>query len=428
MVVLASLAFGCGPSTRNNGGDDTDAPPPDACTGIECQIVNCAAQGMPPTTVSGTVFAPNGTLPLFGASVYVPLLDPGPWPAGVQCSRCESQLPGGAAASATSGVDGKFTMMNVPAGSSVPLFITIGKWRRKVVIPSVTPCTDNPLPATITSLPKNKTEGDLPKIAMGSGGCDRLECLIKKLGVSDSEFTHDGGTGSIHLYNGGGLTGAHGQTLADYSTLTSDLNKLKQYDIVMFSCDCGRDATVTQARMDNMKAFADVGGRAFFSHYESLWIGGNGSAAPAVWPQVASCNIDNYPNPVDQTAIIDQVNNPKGPAFAQWMVNVMGSTVAGQVFVEDTRETCSMIDTTKAERWVHLQGGQLQNFQFTTPAEAATDAKCGKIVMSDMHVSGGGTSGSFPTACGPAGGALSPQEKALAFMFFDIAGCVGEIL
>ncbi len=427
MAVLASLAFGCGPTTRNTGGDDTDAPPPDACIGIECQIVNCAAQGMPPTTVSGTVFAPNGTLPLFGASVYVPLLDPGPWPAGVQCSRCESQLPGGAAASATSGVDGKFTMMNVPAGSSVPLFITIGKWRRKVVIPSVTPCTDNPLPATITSLPKNKTEGDLPKIAMGSGGCDRLECLIKKLGVSDSEFTHDGGTGSIHLFNGGGHTAAHGTTLAAYSTLTGDVNKLKNYDIVMFSCDCGRDASATQAMMDNVKAYADVGGRAFLSHYHSQWISGNGTVAPPVWPTVAQCTIDNYPSPSTQTAVIDQASNPKGPPFAQWMVNVMGSTMLGQLSVTDTRETCSMINAAKAERWVHLTGGQLQNFQFTTPTEAAADMKCGKVVMSDMHVSGSGTSGTFPGSCG-AGGALSPQEKALAFMFFDIAGCVGEIL
>ncbi|MDQ3366320.1 MAG: carboxypeptidase-like regulatory domain-containing protein [Myxococcota bacterium] len=425
VAVLVVLAAACGPDTRS--GNPDGAGPADACVGIGCQVVDCAAQGKPPTSVSGTVYAPNGTLPLYGATVYVPLTDPGPWPTGVQCSRCESQLPGAAAASTTSGVDGKFTMTNVPAGSAVPLFITIGKWRRKVAIPSIEACTDNPLPAAITSLPKNKTEGELPKIAMGSGGCDQLECLLKKLGVADSEFTHDGGTGSIHLFNGGGLTSAHGQPLAAYSTLTGSLDKLKAYDIIMFSCDCSRDSTATRAMMDNVKAYADLGGRAFFSHYHSQWLSGNGAVAPTVWPEVAQCNIDTTPSPTNQTAVIDQTGNPKGPAFAQWMVNVMGSTTLGQVFVKDTRKTCTMIDPARAERWVHLQDGSLQNFQLTTPVEAPIESKCGKVVMSDMHVSGGGTSGSFPAACNSAG-ALSPQEKALAFMFFDIAGCVGEIL
>jgi len=48
-----------------------------------------------------------------------------------------------------------------------------------------------------------------------------------------------------------------------------------------------------------------------------------------------------------------------------------------------------------------------------------------------MHVSGNGVSnGSYPTSCGDATTprALSPQEKALAFMFFDISSCVSPIL
>jgi len=411
-------------------GDDVPPLPPDACTGIECQVVNCAAKGMPDTTISGTVFAPNGTLALHGVTVYVPLLDPPPFEAGVKCTRCESQLPGAAVAVATSGIDGKFTLAKAPSGSAVPLIITIGKWRRKVVLPAVAECTDNPLPANLTSLPKNKSEGELPKIAMASGGCDRLECLIRKLGVSDSEFTHDGGNGSIHLYDGGGLSSAHTTALQADAALTGDINKLKNYDIAMWSCDCSEGgAAKTKAMMDNVKAYADVGGRLFFSHYNSVWIGGDGTDTPQVWPTVATCDTDNYPSPSTQTGIIDQASNPKGPAFASWLQAVGGSTTLGQLSITDTRQTCSALDASKgAERWVHLTGGELQNFQFTTPAEVLPDQRCGKVVMSDMHVSGSGTSGDFPGTCGAAGGALTPQEKALAFMFFDIASCVGDIL
>src|SRR5438445_6218778 len=40
-----------------------------ACTGLGCQVVNCMAQGKPSTTIKGTVFAPNGTLQLYGVNV-----------------------------------------------------------------------------------------------------------------------------------------------------------------------------------------------------------------------------------------------------------------------------------------------------------------------------------------------------------------------
>ena len=60
------------------------------------------------------------------------------------------------------------------------------------------------------------------------------------------------------------------------------------------------------------------------------------------------------------------------------------------------------------------------------------DNRCGKVVFSDMHVSGGPSKDSngkvlpYPPSCGTAAD-LSPQEKALAFMFFDISSCVGTI-
>ncbi len=45
-----------------------------------------------------------------------------------------------------------------------------------------------------------------------------------------------------------------------------------------------------------------------------------------------------------------------------------------------------------------------------------------------MHVASGSSSTAsrpFPTGC--SSGPMTPREKALAFMFFDIASCVGPI-
>jgi hypothetical protein len=68
LAVGLAICFGCGPNTHghNNGDDGNTHGGPDSCVGLQCQVVNCQAMGMPPTTIKGTVFAPNGTLPLFG--------------------------------------------------------------------------------------------------------------------------------------------------------------------------------------------------------------------------------------------------------------------------------------------------------------------------------------------------------------------------
>jgi hypothetical protein len=398
-------------------------------------IVDCSQQGGTPTSISGTVYAPNGTLALYGATVYIPELDPGPLPDGPQCDRCDpsAELPGGYVARATSDESGHFKLDNVPSGTDIPLIIQIGKWRRREALPMINSCTENMLPAAQTSLPKNKSEGDLPKIAVASADCDALECLIRRLGVSDYEFTNDAGNGSIHLYNAsGGFSTVGGQSVSPATNLWGNEDKLKQYDIVLNSCECTQNAgSKTQAMMDNMKAYADIGGRIFNSHYANVWIGGetgNPNKAPAVWKDIATW-VDNYPSA--SLDVIDQVNNPKGASFATWMQNVGGSSAAGQVAIDSGsfRQTVNTMDSTKAERWVYWDNGGTQypqNFQFTTPNEVDPAMRCGKVVFSDMHVGGDqAPGGTFPQGCSTS--PLSPQEKALAFMFFDIASCVNAV-
>jgi hypothetical protein len=77
--------------------------------------------------------------------------------------------------------------------------------------------------------------------------------------------------------------------------------------------------------------------------------------------------------------------------------------------------------------------GATEYFSFDLPVGTSAEGKCGRVVYSDLHVSGGagGTArGSLPgdyassleivpSQC--ATGVLSRQEKALEFMSFDLA-------
>lgn len=449
-AVCASiaLAIGCGGNKNSDDDDDGDGGNgPDACVGIECNIVDCGAMSLPPTSITGTVFAPNGTLPLNGVTVYVPRdLPLAPFAEGAACDRCSTDLPGSAVVQAVSDAAGNFRLDNVPAGANVPLVITTGKWRRVITIPSVNQCADNALGAADTRLPRNKAEGDLPKIAITTGDADSLECLIRKLGIDDAEISNNAGAGRIHIYRGDGVSqfrngfpGGSGQSFSNAQPFWSSVDNLKQYDIVFLSCEGSHNPnTKPQAALDAMKAYADLGGRVFASHWHNIWIGGNfqdnnPGLAPAVWPTIATWtpNDGNPGNPI----LIEEQLNPKGPAFADWMVNVGGSTTRTEISLQNGtgRATSVTLDTGRAELWVKTRpqnNSTPQMFQFTTPNEAASDQRCGKVVFSDMHVTGTSNIGNpYPDSCPGGAGNLNmtAQEKALAFMFFDIAGCVGGL-
>ena len=421
----------------------------DECVGLECNIVKCTSQGKPATTITGTVFAPNGTLPLYGINVYVSNSSLGPPPDGAVCDRCTDTLPGYPLSLTKTDEAGRFTLSDVPSGKDIPVVIQTGKWRRTIMMPTVTECADNPLGAAETRLPKNQMEGYMPKIAISTGNADALECLVRKLGIDDTELTTAGGAGQLHLYTDSGAGGGEGANkfragfpggsgnFASSKMLWSDLTRLKAYDIVILSCEGAQHPeTKSQADMDAVKAYADFGGRVFASHWHNVWIEGSteggGNQAPPVWSGtngVAQWNNSSttFTTPPDT---IDEINNPKGISFASWMLNVMGSPQRGVIPIEANtgKQTCTGVDPAKAERWVYWQqgGNQFpQMFQFTTPAEAPAGERCGKVVFSDMHVSGDSQSDPstpFPQGCSSA--ALTPQEKALAFMFFDIASCV----
>jgi hypothetical protein len=303
-----------------------------------------------------------------------------------------------------------------------------------VTIPNVDACKDTPITdKNMTRLPKNKAEGDLPQIAL-STGCDPMECLFRKIGIDDSEFTGADSTGSVHIYygvnSGGPATKAAVGTSTDAYPFWADATALKKYDIVINACECSEyprnsnHATGTPA-YPAMHEYLEAGGRFFGSHYHYNWFS-SGPAdfqGAAQWTPKGSCN--SPPNKIDTSF-------PKGMAFSDWLVNVGATPTAGTIAL-----SCAPMDvggTTPgiSQRWIY-SGSSPSYLSFNTPVDAGVDDAgasnaCGRAVFADLHVAtpGGSVSDTaglvFPTGCKTT--TLSPQEQALEFMFFDLASCV----
>jgi hypothetical protein len=285
-------------------------------------------------------------------------------------------------------------------------------------------------------LPAKQSEGDMPQLAITTGGCDPFECLLRKIGIASSEFTEAGGTGKVHVYQGAGGASLSASTVPS-SQLWAD-SKITGYDMVINACECAEEpAEKPQTSIDNLVSYANAGGRLFNTHYHYYWIDPTKIvsspvvASNPVWQSTATfipeedgtSAIDGY---IDETF-------PKGAAFAQWLMNVGGSTALGQFPIAQVRYNATAANPPSTQ-WVNnpntgetgVAGNALLHYTFNTPVGVPPDLQCGKVLYSDFHVvpptQGDGTT--FPQECDAQ--PMSPQELALEFMLFDLSACVQQ--
>ena len=400
--------------------DASDARP---CVGLECRKATC--ENGAKTTLTGMVYDPSGTVPLYNALVYVPNAPVEAFKPGVVCDRCGTVPSGSPIATALTNAKGEFVLEDVPVGADVPLVVQIGRWRRQVIVPSVGKCVPTPIEKELTRLPRNKAEGDIPQIAITTGSADSLECFVRKLGIDAAEMSNPSGTGRIHLFQGNGSR--VDATTPAATTLWDDAAALKRYDMVILSCEGNeRNETKNAAAKANVGSYLDAGGRLFASHFHYTWLknGPAPLASTASW--VDSTNIG------DKTADID-TSFAKGQAFADWLVNVGASSTRGQVPMTELRRSVTTVPGAStppdaSRRWISSKNAaddDTKFYSFNTPIGSKPAQQCGRGVYTDIHVSSGDdSSGAFPGNCKTTG--FTEQEKALLFLLFDLASCVQD--
>ena len=414
-------ANGNGDDDDDDNGDDGngDDDPDETCDNLECDQVDCPPDE-PTTTLTGTIYIPSGELPLPNASVYIPNDELEPFDDEVTCQQCGDMLSGDPIVETTTDFRGNFELDNVPVGDEIPLVIQTGKWRRHVEISNVEACQENSVDdADKLRLPRNRDEGEIPNIAVTTGGWDALECIPFEIGLDASEFTTEGGDGAVTIYNNGGSTGFTddfgGQDFANATGWWETLEELEQFDMMLFSCDSNTgNAQVLQE-------YVDQGGRVFMTDLQQSWLsaGTDDFQSVADWGGTGSWT--------DEDGQID-TSFSDGQTMNQWMDYVGALDNDGYVQLQEVVDQITGVDDSLGTSWIFSdQGGndKTHYFGFNTPVGADEDQQCGRVVYSEIHVVAGGDAepyGQFPDNCGDAD--LSGQELALMYMLFDLSSCV----
>lgn len=461
MIVVAMNAAACvevkapGTGTAGRGGEPSDGgiSRPDviaqdagrfpsipdaggACRNLQCRQTACPGGG--DTTLTGTVYAPNGTLPLYNALVYVPNAAVPAFPPGLACDRCGALPAGEPLVAALTDAHGQFTLQKVPVGADLPLVIQVGKWRRQVRIPSIAACQSNAITdRDLTRLPRNRQEGDLPRIAVTTGTCDNLLCLLPKLGVDPAEWGVAGEGKPLTFYSGydkAALFGpeyqihfdAHLTQMTAASTLWGNLAELSQYDMAVLSCECDEHLENKGATAyDAVNRYLGMGGRIFSSDFQYVWY--KYSPDPRVR---ATAVINPAANPLESngTEVMLNTSLPKGKALADWYASLAPGSKYGEIASREVFNNFSSVVPPAGQIWgssVPSQPTTSPNptfFSMNTPVGAAVEQQCGRAVHVDAHIVDLRTLmlHEFPADCGD----LSAGELVMAFFLFDAAACV----
>lgn len=421
LVVLAGLialwigACSATNSSSNLGDDDGSGANGTGANGLGGDLnlggSNSGGSGPGPAKahLSGTVYAPEGTIPISGALVYTTQTAPPAIPQSVHCAKCVD-IPHNVHYALTA-ADGSFTV-GVPELGDWKLVVQKGTFRRTRDVQVTQEGTIQPVPADLTTLPRQTVPeaGDfIPKIAVSYGVWDDIQDSLAKLGLGDvnGEGNLVAGTESFHMYEDGPY-GPGSQLLTDYNTLS-------QYHIVFFPCtDSWPNSYLMQQNViDNLRNFVGAGGklyvtdysydilkRAFDPEWPLKWDGDNGGFDDAdSW---------NY----DAQATVND------PGLAEWLA-VQGIT---SFVLEDNWSIVDHVDSYTAPD----ENGQSQSFTPTVwvsgdvpgegnhPCTTSFRYGCGRALFSTYHTEAWGEQ------------SLMAQERALLYIILEIAVCVGD--
>ena len=357
--------------------------------------------------VQGQVFAPEGTIPIAGALVYLSPTPPAAIPDGVYCDRCVELEPG--TPYTETAADGTFSL---PAYQTGEQFLVVQKGQFRRVRPFDVAAGTQSAPVSMTTLPgqMDKANGDdIPKMAILVGAWDDIGSSLEKLGMAP---------GSFDRFEYGFPPDPNDPFAPD--KLLGDPAVMRQYHIVFTPCDssdgveCNYSAAQDAATQSNLQQFVQDGGKVYVTDYSYDYI-------RETWPGYldwmgqtsafgSACMTSDY----DAAATVDD------PGMSDWLAaqGITSFTLEANWTMIDKVNTVSSTDfdgnpvMVTPKVWV---SGQTPS-DGLRPATVSFERGCGRVLFSTYHTEGSGNAG------------LLPQEKALLYVLLEVGVCIGEPL
>lgn len=360
----------------------------------------------------GKVVAPEGTIPIAGALVYLTKSKPAPRSSSVACDTCV-KLPQGTAYTLAK-PDGMFVL---PYYSPGDYFLVTEKGHFRRIRPITLQEGDINVDQSFTRLPSKTDDalGDqVPKMAVRIGKWDAVQSTLYKLGIDKSAIDRYETT-SI----GQATDCAKSNPTYEFcpNKLFKDPAKLAKYQVIFSPCSDSDGTTCeTYSEADdaavqkNLQDWVAMGGRFYATDYNYEW-----TRRP--WPGYikwmgetsqtgSACNHGG----VNGKAQIDD------PDMQTWLA-AQGKTsitlddswlgidsVATQMGKDETGATVPI----EPKVWVKSSAGY--------PATVSFQQGCGRVLYSAFHMRPRETNDP-----------LSDQERTLLYVLLEVGVCIGEI-
>ena len=363
--------------------------------------VTCDGGGV--TTITGTVLAGTDSTRGFGSRIRSTTRS-----STSRAARCSpsppapratsARRPQSALVSAVTGVDGKFTLMNPPVGTNMPLVIQLGHWRRVVSV-NVTACHGQR-----RSPPRRRTcratarRGTSRSSRSPPATSTSLECVLRKMGIDDGEFTNPvlsgsvpTGAGRVHVYQAHPGNAGDGGAVIDDDDAARGRARRHADDArtatTWSSSPARADATTSRRRDQTERHQLRQRGRPRLRDALQLRVALQRRArSPA--PRPGTSTQGSYRRPAHRASSTQTF--PKGQALSRRGSQLVGaSTTLGQIPVQRRAQRLRPASSRRRSAGCtrRRRTRRCPSTTRSTRRSARPPAKqCGRVLFSDFHV------------------------------------------